>query len=240
MTRNLLNETILHLMSQTAPKSPNAKRDALADRLTAHFAPKIADLGLELVQLRLLGSPRAALRLDVRIDRPAGKGAVRLGDCSRVSRMISADLDAFDLIPGHELAIDVAYELEVSSPGMDRILRHEADFARFVGLTAKVVVEVEGEKETIIGVIHSVHDGVVELSQGSAKQKGAQKQKAAKMLEISAIVQANLAPTFAEWLALGERLKAENAAAGESAQDDSENDDNEDDPDNQAVANADD
>ena len=50
------------------------KRDALADRLTAHFAPQIADMGLELLQLRLIGSPRSGLRLDVRVDRQPGQG----------------------------------------------------------------------------------------------------------------------------------------------------------------------
>lgn len=56
---------------------------------------------------------------------------VTLEDCSEVSRDISSVLDVTDLIPHR-------YHLEVSSPGLDRPLKTEADFVRFVGHTVKV------------------------------------------------------------------------------------------------------
>lgn len=58
-------------------------------------------------------------------------GGVTLEDCSEVSRDISSVLDVTDLIPHR-------YNLEVSSPGLDRPLKTEADFVRFVGHTVKV------------------------------------------------------------------------------------------------------
>jgi ribosome maturation factor RimP len=198
----------MQLMATSDNRNPaNPKRDALADRLTAFFAPRVAELGLELLQLRLLGA-RGAMRLDVRVDRQPGQGAVRLNDCRRVSRLLSTQLDAFELEGNRELTIDSAYELEVSSPGMDRVLRHAADFQRFLGMTAKVVTRKDGTQESVVGVLESCADGQLALNVG--------KKKPTKIVAIGDIVQANLAPTFAEWLALGEKLKAESALLGES------------------------
>ena len=62
-------------------------------------------------------------------------------DIERVSRDVSAILDV-------EETIDHRYTLEVSSPGLDRPLRHEADYRRFAGRLAKIVVSepVSGQK----------------------------------------------------------------------------------------------
>ena len=59
-----------------------------------------------------------------------GGGGVTLDDCAEVSRDASAVLDVEDIIPHH-------YNLEVSSPGLDRPLRTPAEFARFAGKTAR-------------------------------------------------------------------------------------------------------
>ncbi len=75
--------------------------------------------------------------LRVQIDRPGpaatAEECVSVQDCSHVSRDLSALLDVEDFIP-------VAYTLEVSSPGLDRPLRGRADFERFAGRRAKVVM----------------------------------------------------------------------------------------------------
>lgn len=62
----------------------------------------------------------------------AGHESVSLDDCQRVSRDLSAVLDA-------DLTFEHPYTLEVSSPGLDRPLRHLDDCRRFVGRLAKVV-----------------------------------------------------------------------------------------------------
>src|ERR1700683_1420317 len=80
----------------------------LRERLIALIEPVAADLGFELVDLEV--SP-GAVRLF--IDHPDG---VRIEDCERVSREVSALLDVEDPIP-------TAFRLEVSSPGLDRVLR---------------------------------------------------------------------------------------------------------------------
>ena len=58
---------------------------------------------------------------------------VTVEDCARVSRDLSAVLDVDDVVP-------TAYILEVSSPGLDRPLRHAVDYDRFSGRRAKVVM----------------------------------------------------------------------------------------------------
>ena len=59
--------------------------------------------------------------------------AVTVADCQRVSADVSAVLDA-------EFSFEHAYTLEVSSPGLDRPLRHAADCKRFSGRLAKFVL----------------------------------------------------------------------------------------------------
>ena len=94
----------------------------MKERLTALLEPLVADLGYELVLLEF--SPhKGAASLRLFIDAPGGVG---LADCERVSREVAAKLDVEDPIPQ-------SYQLEVSSPGLDRPLSRARDFARFTG-----------------------------------------------------------------------------------------------------------
>ena len=78
--------------------------------------------GLELVDLEWRGlRPRGILRLYV--DKPGGVG---IGDCERLSRELGDVLDAAAVIEG-------GYDLEVSSPGLDRQLRKEREYRWAVG-----------------------------------------------------------------------------------------------------------
>src|SRR6185295_18780920 len=81
-----------------------------------------------------------------------------LEDCERVSRDLSAALDVADFIPH-------AYQLEVSSPGLDRPLRRERDFARFVGESARIrlIDGVEGRRN-FLGTLRAAKDGRVEIA----------------------------------------------------------------------------
>ena len=95
----------------------------MRETLLKILEPAIAGLGYELVELEFQGK---VLRLY--IDQPQG---VTLEDCEKVSRQVSAVLDVEDPIPG-------AYTLEVSSPGLDRPLRKQADFERRAGQRARL------------------------------------------------------------------------------------------------------
>ncbi|MFT3905222.1 MAG: ribosome maturation factor RimP [Steroidobacteraceae bacterium] len=94
----------------------------LRDKLLALAEPLLTQLGYELVDLEFApGRHQAMVRIF--IDHADGVG---VDDCERVSREFSALMDVEDPIPQ-------AYTLEVSSPGMDRVLRIAAHFERFVG-----------------------------------------------------------------------------------------------------------
>lgn len=83
--------------------------------------------GLELVDLEFRREGRGwVLRLFM--DKPGG---ITLDDCAAVSREWGDQLDVEDLIP-------FRYTLEVSSPGLDRPLKKDADFLRHIGKTIQL------------------------------------------------------------------------------------------------------
>jgi len=101
---------------------------SIAEKIEALIAPSIADMGFELVQVKLLEG-RSGQTLQIMAERP--DGSMSLDDCAMISRQISAVLDVED-------AITAAYRLEVSSPGIDRPLVKLADYSTYAGHAAKI------------------------------------------------------------------------------------------------------
>jgi ribosome maturation factor RimP len=96
--------------------------DERDNRIEEIIQPVLSDHGLLLVDLEWRPHrPRGVLRIFV--DKPAG---VRVGDCERVSREIGDVLDVSGLI-------SEAYDLEVSSPGLDRQLRSDREYRWAIG-----------------------------------------------------------------------------------------------------------
>jgi ribosome maturation factor RimP len=89
--------------------------------------PVLSSLGLELVDVEIVGSGKArTLRLTV--DR---EGGIDLDALAEANRPVSDALDTVDVLSGR-------YTLELSSPGVERPLRRPSDFARFVGTMISV------------------------------------------------------------------------------------------------------
>ena len=88
--------------------------------------PVVRSYGLELVDAQV-GQGPGHTRLQVVVDTPEGDGRVTVDSCAAVSREIGHGLDAGDVFSG------ASYLLEVCSPGVDRTLAREKDFARVVG-----------------------------------------------------------------------------------------------------------
>ena len=113
-------------------------RVAISDaEMLERLEPLVESLGYELIDVECrVGGRDGVLR--VFIDAEAG---ITLDDCEQVSRQVSAWLDVEDPIPGQ-------YRLEVSSPGLDRVLRTPAHFAEVVGEEIKVELAqpLEGRK----------------------------------------------------------------------------------------------
>ena len=109
----------------------------------------VAGLGSELVDFER--SPKGGL-LRIFIDKPGG---VSVEDCAHVSHHLS-----------RLLAVEgINYErLEVSSPGLDRPLRSERDFARFAGEKARIKVRIAlNGQRNFVGIVRAVNDGKLEL-----------------------------------------------------------------------------
>lgn len=100
---------------------------SIAEKVTRLVEPVLARDGYELVEVEWLRQGgRWTLRLF--IDKAGG---VQIDDCQAVSRTVEPILDVEDFI-------EPAYDLEVSSPGLDRPLRKPQDFERFAGQRAHV------------------------------------------------------------------------------------------------------
>jgi len=97
-------------------------------RVRAVIEPIVRAHGADLVSAELKNESGWVLR--VFIEKSGTEGA-DLELCANVSRDLSPALDVADLIAQH-------YNLEVSSPGLDRPLFGEADFVRFAGRKAKI------------------------------------------------------------------------------------------------------
>jgi ribosome maturation factor RimP len=144
----------------------------VSDKLQSLLAPLVEDLGYEFVGIEYQSNPKNRL-IRLYIDRP--EDGVGIEDCERVSREVSALLDVEDPVSGQ-------YTLEVSSPGIERPLFTGAQFARFVGEMAKVmmtapidgrrkfkgvivgaddeqvVLEIDGERHTLpVADVHRAH-----------------------------------------------------------------------------------
>ena len=120
------------------------RKEDILDSVRRIAGPLAAQEGLELVDVEIGGAGgRQTLRLF--IDKAGG---VSLEDCSSVSHAVSTALDVEDPIAG-------AYDLEVSSPGLDRPLRTPEHFEKFKGSKVRVrtfgpVAECENRK-TFVG-----------------------------------------------------------------------------------------
>ena len=115
----------------------------------------VEEMGLELVDLEFV-KEGANWYLRIYIDKENG---VDINDCEAVSKAVEAKLDAED-------PIEQAYVLEVSSPGLDRPLKKEEDFARFAGeiIDVKLYQAMNGKK-TLEGKLIGLEDGVIVMEE---------------------------------------------------------------------------
>ena len=123
-----------------------------AAELARLLEPTIEGLGYELADLEVkLGGRGGVVRIF--IDHPDGIG---LDDCEAVSLAVSALLDVEDPLPGQ-------YNLEVSSPGLDRKLTKVEHFQRFEGQTLKVSMRfpIEGRKRFRGTLVSSDEENIV-------------------------------------------------------------------------------
>lgn len=142
---------------------PRLIREAgVAGRVASIIEPVIAGLGFRLVRVKV--SAQNGTTLQIMAERPDGTFSVE--DCAALSRAVAPVLDLED-------PISTAYNLEVSSPGIDRPLVRRGDFERWGGHEAKIeldppldgrkrfrgiILNVEGDE-----VVVKLKDAVIEV-----------------------------------------------------------------------------
>ncbi len=145
------------------------------------FEPVVAGMGFDLIEIEHFPNPKHGV-LRLYIDKPEGSdsAAVVIEDCSAVSRQISALIDVEDPIRGQ-------FNLEVSSPGLDRPLRRLKDFQRFTGslVKLKTVMPLQGQRN-FSGRLREASEDVVVLETDTEEIS----------LPMSAIEKARIVPEY--------------------------------------------
>jgi ribosome maturation factor RimP len=135
------------------------KMTGRAEEIRDMLAPTVEALGFELLGVEYAPSAGHSL---VRLYIDAEKG-IGIEDCEAVSREVSALLDVEDPIPGE-------YNLEVSSPGIDRPLFGAAQFARHLGEQAKLALRIPQDgRRRLQGRIARVDGGTVVIAEDKAE-----------------------------------------------------------------------
>jgi ribosome maturation factor RimP len=133
---------------------------SIIKQLEDHLTPLLAAGGMELVDVQIMQEHGKKV-VRVFLDK---EGGVNLTDCSEMSLKIGDAVDAANIIRDN-------YVLEVSSPGMDRVLKKEKDFLRFKGKKAQVsVFEPINGQRNFCGEILSVENGAVKINDVTGKQ----------------------------------------------------------------------
>jgi len=118
--------------------------------------------GMEIVHIEFVPEGKKWI-LRIYIDKEGGVG---IKDCQKISKQLSYELDVEDLIPH-------SYVLEVSSPGINRIVSKKRDFKKFSGEKIKVVLKGDlGGKTKIEGTLKGMDEKdnvIVETEEGETK-----------------------------------------------------------------------
>jgi ribosome maturation factor RimP len=131
------------------------REQGVAARIAAIVEPVLAGMEYRLVRVAVSGSDGCTVQ--VMAERPDGSMTVE--DCEAVSRALSPILDIAD-------PLDHAYRLEVSSPGMDRVLVRSSDFQRYAGHKVKVELAMPlAGRRRFKGVLLSVENSCARIRQ---------------------------------------------------------------------------
>jgi ribosome maturation factor RimP len=136
------------------PSDRLSRETGAAARVARLVEPVLESLGFRLVRLRMIGA--SGRTLQIMAERP--DGTMTIEDCETASRAISPLLDVEDPVSG-------SYDLEISSPGIDRPLVRPEDFERWQGHEAKIELAVPQDgRRRFRGILSGFVDGRVQLS----------------------------------------------------------------------------
>tara|TARA_Y100000590_G_C15737453_1_gene1019069 strand:+ start:4074 stop:4721 length:648 start_codon:yes stop_codon:yes gene_type:complete len=184
------------------------------EELMEFIRPFLAPLGLDLVHIEILHQPKK-LRIFIDLITPSSDHTgITIDDCADASRALDSPLDESPLI---ESIFKGAYDLEVSSPGLDRPLRRKSDYQKFLNYKIKLQVfrplsaqelsnedyqKTHSKQKNFVGILREVFadDIKLEVERGPAKKKTKGQTELRSVDEIriplSLITKANLDPQF--------------------------------------------
>jgi len=131
--------------------------DGLDEQLRNEVEPIVSGMGFSLVELRHNRSKNQN-HITLVVYRPEGVG---VNDCAAISKNL---YPRFELIQGLE-----NLRFQVSSPGLDRVLKSEREYSIFAGRAVRVMLH--GQMEWIRGKIESVQEGVLSLDEDGKMKK---------------------------------------------------------------------
>lgn len=173
------------------PDAPTAEpnHSGLEARIASAISPTLEGLGYELVRILVLGRERPTVQ--VMADRADG-AQISVEDCERITHAVSAVLDVDDPLPG-------AWNLEVSSAGIDRPLTRPKDWVRFAGhlARAEMVAPVDGRRRftgTIVGA--DAHEARLRLEDGTEVVLPLADLRRAKLMLTDELIAATAIPTL--------------------------------------------
>ncbi len=138
--------------NQGAPEAVNVSHGTVIDRIRSVATPILRSLGCDLFDLEFSGTV-----LRIFIDKMDG---VTLDECAKASRHLGTALDVEEAIPG-------SYTLEVSSPGLDRPLRNQDDYRRFIEKKVKIRTAIKFQDQKVfVGRLLKVESEIVSISLG--------------------------------------------------------------------------
>ncbi len=125
----------------------------ICDSTAALVKPIIEANGMELVEVeykKLYGTPTLIVYIDK-------EGGVSLDDCEKIHRLIDEPLDELDPTAG------AAYNLNVSSPGLDRPLKFERDYMKNIGKSIDISLyePIGGKKKFTCTLVSYDNDNIV-------------------------------------------------------------------------------
>ena len=139
-----------------------AKGTSIAERVEALVTPHITEMGYRVWDVEYV---KEGAEWYLRITLDSDKG-IDIDDCEKVSRAINPIIDEAD-------PIEDFYYLEVSSPGLERVLRKEEHFAASIGseIEIRLFAPVENKKKSYTGKLAAFEDDTVTIDIGGETQR---------------------------------------------------------------------
>jgi ribosome maturation factor RimP len=137
-------------------------------RLTQLIEPEATALGFELVRVAMIASEAGdgGQALQIMAEDPA-TGQLVIDQCAALSRRVSDVIDTAE--ESGEVLIEGAYHLEVSSPGIDRPLTRDKDYANWTGHEVRIVMDKAFDGQRVNkGVLRGLDDGMVLITEVKA------------------------------------------------------------------------